>query len=93
MQTGGYVYILTNKYNKVLYTGITSVLLRRILQHKVKFHPNSFTAKYNVDKLFWYKFYDTMEANIAGREKNKGRKQAAENYHDSKHESGLARPL
>ena len=29
-----YVYILTNKTNKVLYTGITNNLKRRIYEHK-----------------------------------------------------------
>ena len=49
-----YVYILTNKTNTVLYTGITGDLRKRIAEHKEKENPTSFTAKYNVNKLVYY---------------------------------------
>mgnify|MGYP000486380389 CR=1 FL=1 len=39
-----YVYILTNKYNTVLYTGVTNNLLRRVWEHKEKLHEG-FTKK------------------------------------------------
>jgi predicted GIY-YIG superfamily endonuclease len=45
-----YVYILTNAYNKVLYTGVTNNLERRCYEHKHKI-VKGFTQKYNVDKL------------------------------------------
>ena len=48
-----YVYILTNKDNKVLYTGITNDLLRRVDEHKRKL-VKGFTSKYNVSKLVYY---------------------------------------
>ena len=48
-----YVYILTNKYNKVLYTGLSSDLVNRMIQHKNKM-IEGFTKKYNVDKLVYY---------------------------------------
>ncbi len=54
MEKGGAVYILTNKYNKVLYTGVTSNLKARIFEHKEKLNKNSFSAKYNCDKLVYY---------------------------------------
>jgi len=37
-----WAYITTNKYNKVLYTGVTSNLKSRITNHKVKKYPNAF---------------------------------------------------
>jgi putative endonuclease len=37
MNKGGCVYILTNKDNSVLYTGVTSNLQQRIWQHKTHF--------------------------------------------------------
>jgi len=45
-----YVYILTNKTNRVLYIGITNDLVRRVWEHKEKLVPG-FTEKYNVTKL------------------------------------------
>ncbi len=51
------VYIMTNKYNTVLYTGVTSDLARRVRQHKEGVYPG-FTKKYNVTKLVYYEVCD-----------------------------------
>ena len=48
-----YVYILTNKWHTVLYTGVTNDLSRRVFEHKTKLLPG-FTNKYNVAKLVYY---------------------------------------
>jgi putative endonuclease len=48
-----YVYILTNKTNKVLYIGVTNNLERRIFEHKNKL-VEGFTKKYNLSKLIYY---------------------------------------
>ena len=56
----GYFYILTNRNNSVLYAGVTSNLRDRILKHKTKRYPDSFTARYNVEKLVYYEKYDTI---------------------------------
>lgn len=53
MHTDSYVYLLANKYNNVLYTGVTSDLIRRIYEHKNKL-VQGFTQKYNVDRLVYY---------------------------------------
>ena len=47
------VYILANKQNTVLYTGVTNNLLRRIIEHKTK-TVKGFTEKYNLNKLVWF---------------------------------------
>jgi putative endonuclease len=47
------VYILANKRNTVLYTGVTSDLRVRIHQHREKLLPG-FTNRYNVSKLVYY---------------------------------------
>ena len=72
------MYILTNKRNKVLYTGVTSNLKKRIWQHKTKFYEKSFSARYNVNKLVYYRLYATIREAIdeekrikAGNRKNK----------------------
>ena len=62
-----YVYILTNKYNNVLYIGITSNIIKRIYEHKNKL-VKGFTEKYNVNKLVYYEIFDDPE-NAIKREK------------------------
>ena len=48
-----YAYILTNKRNGTLYTGVTNDLLRRVIEHKRKINPG-FTNRYNITKLVWF---------------------------------------
>ncbi len=57
------VYIMTNVRHSVLYTGVTSDLPRRVLEHKTK-SQQSFTKKYNVSKLVYYEVTDEIEAAI-----------------------------
>jgi putative endonuclease len=54
-----------NKYNSVLYTGVSSDLITRVWKHKNKVDPACFTAKYNCDKLVYYIFFPTIEEAIA----------------------------
>lgn len=72
MERGGYVYIMTNKHHTTLYTGVTSELQVRINQHKSKEFPNSFTSKYNCDKLVYYCDFPTIEEAIAEEKRIKG---------------------
>ncbi len=53
MEKNGYVYILTNRYNRILYTGVTSNLSKRIWEHKSKL-IEGFSKKYNCTKLVYY---------------------------------------
>mgnify|MGYP001607840759 CR=1 FL=1 len=48
-----YVYLLTNKNDKVMYVGVTNNLERRMYEHKAKVVPG-FTQKYNVNKLVYF---------------------------------------
>jgi putative endonuclease len=68
MEKGGCVYIMTNVFNTVLYIGVTSNLFSRVDEHKTKAYPKSFTAKYNCNKLVYYKMYSTIDEAI-GMEK------------------------
>jgi putative endonuclease len=52
-----FVYLMTNSHNTVIYTGVTSNLLKRIWQHKEK-TIKGFTTKYNVNKLVYYEVFD-----------------------------------
>jgi putative endonuclease len=56
------VYLLSNKNNTVIYTGVTSDLTKRIYHHKTKKYKG-FTSKYNCDKLVYFEvFSDANEA-------------------------------
>ncbi len=68
----GIVYIITNKNNSVLYTGVTSDIKERIEQHKLRKHPDSFTARYNLNKLVYYETFDTIGEAIMKEKKIKG---------------------
>jgi putative endonuclease len=55
--------MMSSLNNRVLYTGVTSNLADRVWQHKEKFYPQSFTARYNCVKLVYYvQFATIMEA-------------------------------
>jgi putative endonuclease len=67
MMKKGFVYILFNKQNGTLYTGVTSDIVKRIYQHKNKL-IRGFTEKYGVDKLGYFETFDNIE-NAIMREK------------------------
>ena len=58
-----WIYILANKYNNVLYIGVTNDLQRRVFEHKNKL-VEGFTQKYNVDRLVYYESTEDVEAAI-----------------------------
>jgi putative endonuclease len=68
----GYFYILTNSSNSVLYAGVTSDLRGRILKHKTKRYANSFSARYNVDKLVYFETFETIGEAIKREKQVKG---------------------
>jgi len=67
----GYVYILFNKRNGTLYTGVTSNLIKRIYEHKNKM-TKGFTSRYGVDKLGYYEESDSIVSAIEHEKKIKG---------------------
>ncbi|MBI2049581.1 GIY-YIG nuclease family protein [Candidatus Roizmanbacteria bacterium] len=66
-----HVYILTNKTNKVLYTGVTNDLLRRMYEHRAKL-IDGFTKKYNLNKLVYFEEFTNINEAIAAEKKIKG---------------------
>ena len=58
-----YVYILSNKYDNVLYIGITNDLIRRVFEHRNNL-VKGFTCKYNCNKLLWYEKTENVESAI-----------------------------
>ena len=64
MEIGGCVYILTNFGNHVLYIGVTSELFFKTKEHRDKLYAKSFTAKYNLFKLVYFKQFSTIQEAI-----------------------------
>lgn len=62
---GGWVYIMINKHNTTLYTGVTSNLMMRVLQHKKGEYKDSFTDQCLCHKLVWFDFVPTIKGSIA----------------------------
>ncbi|MFA5518553.1 MAG: GIY-YIG nuclease family protein [Spirochaetota bacterium] len=58
-----YVYMMANKYNTVLYIGVTNNLLRRVYEHKNKL-IEGFSSKYNCSKLVWFIETQSIESAI-----------------------------
>lgn len=62
-----FVYIMTNRHNTTLYTGVTNDLKRRTNEHKSGV-GSKFTKRYNLTKLVYYEATGDVNAAIA-REK------------------------
>ena len=71
MRTESYIYLLANKHNNVLYTGVTNDLIRRVYEHKNKLVAG-FTKKYNVDRLVYYEVYGSIITAIEREKQIKG---------------------
>ena len=65
------IYIMTNTHNKVLYTGVTNNLARRVYEHKNGL-GGFFTRKYNIQKLVYYEVGENVNAVIAREKQIKG---------------------
>ena len=74
MKRGGFVYIITNKNRTTLYTGVTSDIVSRIMQHKQKFYPKSFSARYRLGVLVYYENLASIGEAIDREKYIKGKK-------------------
>ena len=61
MEKGGTTYITTNKNRTTLYTGATSDIESRVVEHKGKEFNGSFSAKYNTGILVYFENFDSIE--------------------------------
>ena len=71
-----FVYIMTNKGRRVLYTGFTSNLVQRVWQHKNGLGV-SFTSRYKLDRLMYYEVGQDALSMIAREKQIKDRPRAA----------------
>ena len=67
MWRGGFVYIMTNRANGILYVGVTNDLARRVFEHREGLIAG-FTKRYGLKRLVYYEQFDSIVAAIA-REK------------------------
>jgi putative endonuclease len=64
MRVGQYhVYILGSRYNRVLYIGVTSDLVKRIHEHKNDV-VEGFTKKYKVHDLVYFEVHEDIKEAI-----------------------------
>lgn len=66
-----FVYMMTNRWKTVLYTGVTNDLERRAWEHKSKAVPG-FTKQYNCDRLVYFESFDRIEQAITREKQIKG---------------------
>jgi putative endonuclease len=71
MDKNYFVYMMSNKNNTVIYTGVTNNLVRRVYEHKEKL-IEGFTKKYNCSKLVWYEVHSNAYDAISREKKIKG---------------------
>lgn len=66
-----YIYIMTNRHNTVLYTGVTNDIKKRTYQHKNKLYKG-FTQKYNINKLVYFEYTSDIYSAIIREKQIKG---------------------
>ena len=67
-ERGGWIYIMTNRPNGILYVGVTADLARRVWQHREGL-IEGFTKRYGLKRLVYVERYDDIRTAIQ-REKN-----------------------
>ena len=60
---GGFVYIMTNRRNGILYVGVTSNLPSRAYQHREGL-VDGFTKRYGLKLLVYYEAFDDIRLAI-----------------------------
>lgn len=65
------IYIVANKRNGTLYTGVTNDLERRMYEHKNKLVPG-FTSRYDVDRLVYFESSSSVQVAIQREKQIKG---------------------
>jgi len=60
MTRNGYVYIVANRRNGTLYTGVTRDLVQRVHQHRTG-AIDGFSKQYGCKSLVWYAAFDDIQ--------------------------------
>ena len=67
-----FVYILQSTSRRALYIGFTKCLVSRVLEHRTRTHPNSFSSKYRTWRLVYYEEFGDSAAAFARERQLKG---------------------
>ena len=63
---------MSNKPKGVIYIGVTDDIDERVKEHKLKKYPDSFTARYNCDKLIYLEeYHDETDASVREKQMKK----------------------
>ncbi len=54
-----YIYILANKKNGTIYTGVTNDIVRRVFEHKQDF-VDGFSKKYDLKRLVYFDSFESI---------------------------------
>jgi putative endonuclease len=57
---GGFIYLLTNRPNGILYVGVTNDLVRRIFEHRSGF-VEGFTKRYSLKRLVYFEKFESIQ--------------------------------
>jgi len=68
---GGWIYIMTNRPNGTLYTGVTADIMRRVYQHRTGETPG-FTKRYGLTRLVYFERHEEIALAIACETNIKG---------------------
>ena len=63
--------MMVNKRNGTIYTGVTSILVQRVWQHRTGV-TKGFTTKYGCKMLVWYELHEDMHQAITREKQLKG---------------------
>jgi putative endonuclease len=57
--TGGYVYLMTNRPNGIIYVGVTKDIVRRVFEHRSEL-VEGFTKRYGLKRLVYFEQFETI---------------------------------
>jgi len=64
MDKDAYVYFMANNHNSVIYLGVSTKLEQRVWEHKNCVDEDSFTSRYNCNKLVYYEYSGSIRSAI-----------------------------
>src|SRR5437868_15399597 len=86
-----FVYMLQSVSRRALYIGMTNFLIARVIEHRTRKYPDSFSAKYKTWRLVYYEEYGDAEAALDRERQLKGWSRAKKGSVAHETESEVAR--